>query len=148
MFLTGNSGAGDFNSNRRNSTKAKVIDKYNDYPCVNSVRKSNAATDHDNCDQQPLLKSILVTKSEKLLRKREVEFYVEKLVQVCRLTDEDTKLLPNNSPWISSSRVDQVIDQFEDYQDICFEFGTQFIEMLLLEVVDELSQQTVCKTLL
>lgn len=124
-----------FSIAKKNSTP-KVVDKHFDYPCVNSVRKSKAAGQ----DQEEVRRAIPITKSEKLLRRREIEFYIDKLVGVCRLTDEDTKVANNNWPWISSR--DQVIE-FDDYQDICFDFGQEILERLVQQVVDELCKQTV-----
>lgn len=130
------------NSGKKNSTP-KVVDKHFDYPCVNSViRKSINAAVHD---QEEVRRAIhITTKSKNLMmmrRRRGIEFYIDKLVEVCRLTDEDTKVSNNNNwPWISS-RSDQVIE-FDDYQDICFDFGQEILEMLVQQVVDQLCKQT------
>ena len=59
----------------------------------------------------------------------ETENYMELVGKPCKLTEEDIKF----SNWISKK-----VFTFEDFEEICAEFGEQILDLMLHQVADEL----------
>ncbi|XP_021289685.1 uncharacterized protein LOC110420626 isoform X2 [Herrania umbratica] len=60
----------------------------------------------------------------------ETEYYMELVGKPCKLTEEDIKF----SNWIEPKKV----FTFEDFEEICAEFGEQLLDLMMHQVADEL----------
>lgn len=60
----------------------------------------------------------------------ETEYYMELVGKPCKLTEEDIKF----SNWIEP----KTVFTFEDFEDICAEFGEQLLDLMMHQVADEL----------
>ncbi|KAA8517785.1 hypothetical protein F0562_015254 [Nyssa sinensis] len=106
--------------NRRAKSSSKICNC--DYPSPNIVSTLNADDDHEL--------GTINNKAEKSVKIQEIEeYYTQLLCEICRLTEEDMK----ESNWVTPK-----VLKFEDFEEICMEFGQQILELLVKQVVDEL----------
>ncbi|PIN17575.1 hypothetical protein CDL12_09756 [Handroanthus impetiginosus] len=91
---------------------------------ANSERAHPSGAHSDNGEGEAIMKD----KSERKIKNKEICYYKTMVDEICRLTEEDFK-----ENWFYG-----MVVKFEDFEDMCQQFGQEILEVLLKQFVDEL----------
>ncbi|PIN18076.1 hypothetical protein CDL12_09271 [Handroanthus impetiginosus] len=91
---------------------------------ANSERAHPSGAHSDNGEGEAIMKD----KSERKIKNEEICYYKTMVDEICRLTEEDFK-----ENWFCG-----MVVKFEDFEDMCQQFGQEILEVLLKQFVDEL----------
>ncbi|KAI3447790.1 hypothetical protein Pfo_004455 [Paulownia fortunei] len=91
---------------------------------ANSQSPFSSGAHYDNGEVRAIIKG----KNERKMKNKESCYYKRMVEEICRVTEEDVK-----ENWMHG-----LVLKFEDFEEICRQFGQEILEVLLKQFVDEL----------